>query len=574
MENETTQGTLIPESQREEARTVLDRAQSALDRSRAGTISAPSIESASRLNIPEVPKPAVSNKIIADTPIPAEEVEVAPQDKTISSDAEELRNTLASRQDILSELGLDDIKDSFEQLLQKGAFTQQAEDEAGIDDKTTSLNEINSQLRETDLKFKRERELIEDAPGLTAAQKSARLGDVSRKQARELADLSIISATRRDDLTTAQALVDRKVELTFEPIQQKLQFQQFLFNENKELFTLAEQRQFDKNVKKEDAKIAKEKEEMKTLEDTKLDLAMTSKEKGGSNAEISAIMQSGSVEDAIKAANSIREKATGVSVGTGTVYIDNETGLPITKLDPQQVSAMISTTANLETTVAGKKAVQAQLEGFIKNGDYASAYNQIANTVANGLPAENSNRFQSARIDIEVLGGLKSAVQAFADAGGDTGLLTGKAEEINRKLGRVTDPALTELAVQLQREFQTYRNVMTGAAFTPEESREYASVNPTTGKSIDLNLSVINGALNQLDNRVTGTINAVVPQAGQLRDILNAPKEVQQNKEQLKKQVNDIYISKPQARSIIDSLFNNGEDDGDVLEYLRIKGII
>jgi len=83
------------------------------------------------------------------------------------------------------------------------------------------------------LKFTRNIEAIQDASGLTRGQKNARLSEVSRKQARQLADLSIIQATRRDNLTTAQSLVDRKVELEFEPIEQKLQFQQFLFQETR-----------------------------------------------------------------------------------------------------------------------------------------------------------------------------------------------------------------------------------------------------------------------------------------------------------------------------------------------------
>jgi hypothetical protein len=47
---------------------------------------------------------------------------------------------------------------------------------------------------------------------------------------------------------------------------------------------------------------------------------------------------------------------------------------------------------------------------------------------------------------------------------------------------------------------------MTGAAFSPQESGEYQSVNPTANNTLNLNLSVIDGALSQLNNRVNSTI--------------------------------------------------------------------
>jgi hypothetical protein len=59
---------------------------------------------------------------------------------------------------------------------------------------------------------------------------------------------------------------------------------------------------------------------------------------------------------------------------------------------------------------------------------------------------------------------------------------------------------------------------MTGAAFSPAESKDYASVNPTLGKSLNLNLSVIDGALNQLENRITSTVDARVPSAKYIYD--------------------------------------------------------
>jgi hypothetical protein len=188
-----------------------------------------------------------------------------------------------------------------------------------------------------------------------------------------------------------------------------------------------------------------------------------------------------------------------------------------------EFAATIDQVANMETTVSGKNAVRSQLQSLIANKDYSSAYTQIANTVENGLVGEAKQRYANARTDYQVMSGLRDAIQEYANAGGDMGLLKGSAESISRKLGQVTDPKLSSIAVQLQREFQTYRNTMTGAAFGPAESREYASVNPTTTKNLDLNLSVIDGALAQLENRVAGTINSRVPSAKYILEYAQNP---------------------------------------------------
>jgi len=253
-----------------------------------GTMDAQAIENARPINIPNAPEPVVANGVITNTSIPPEQVitEQAPQ---VSNEANQLRSQISERQDILEELGLGDIRKSFEDLMGKGAFTAGAEATAGIDDKTIALNDINNQLRETDLKFRREREAITTDTTLSGARKNARLGDVSRKQAMELADLSVIQSSRVNDLATTQALVDRKVELQFEPIEQRLKFQQFMFDENKELFNAAETKQFQIKMRDEQVQIDKDKFKFQQLENQKATFMSNAAQSGKSNAYLQSI---------------------------------------------------------------------------------------------------------------------------------------------------------------------------------------------------------------------------------------------------------------------------------------------
>jgi len=170
---------------------------------------------------------------------------------------------------------------------------------------------------------------------------------------------------------------------------------------------------------------------------------------------------------------------------------------------------IVTAASNLVGSERGKTSKVA-ITSALKSGNYASAYAQIANNVEESLTGTNKTRFGDARTDYAVMQGLKEAIQKYSDAGGDMGLLKGKEEEIKRKLG-IDSGKASELAVQLWREFQVYRVNMTGAAFSPAESADYAAVNPTLGKSLNLNLSVINGALNGLENRITQTVESRLP---------------------------------------------------------------
>lgn len=233
-------------------------------------------------------------------------------------------------------------------------------------------------------------------------------------------------------------------------------------------------------------------------------------------------------------------------------------------------NSIISLTAALEGTVAGKKTVTSDMTRYLNNQDYKSAYNQIENTVMNGLTGTSKTTFTDSRNDAEVLRGLRTKIQDYKDAGGDMGLLKGTAERITRKLGSVKDPALASLAVALQREFQTYRVNMTGAAFGKGESADYASVNPKTTSSFNLNMAVIDGAISQLDNRVNSTVDRTISGASEIRNLANRTT----SNLNAKQEVNSLYKNaNTQVKTIIEGLFNKNYSDADVLEYLKIKGL-
>lgn len=180
----------------------------------------------------------------------------------------------------------------------------------------------------------------------------------------------------------------------------------------------------------------------------------------------------------------------------------------------------IRNAAALSGSVTGAETAAADLEYFMQNGNYNAAYERMQNLVADDLGGEAKKKFQNRARDIIAMERLKGELQTYADNGGEMGLLTGTEEQIKRKLG-IDSGKASVMASNLWGAFQEYRSDMSGAAFGAAESRDYASVNPTLGKSLDLNMSVIDGAINKLSRSVESTMSSKISGSSELRELAN-----------------------------------------------------
>ena len=192
-----------------------------------------------------------------------------------------------------------------------------------------------------------------------------------------------------------------------------------------------------------------------------------------------------------------------------------------------EFAATISAAANNIKSVAGQKNMREALQSAIANKDYPSAYQFVVQSASQGLTAANKTKLENANIDQTVLSSLRTQLKALSDSGYNTSLLSGTADEIQKKIHVLsTDPKYAAIAVELDRVFQEYRQNMTGAAFSPSESAEYAKVNPSKSNTLALNLAIIDGALKASNNFVEGAIRTSVGQGGiyikQYADMANA----------------------------------------------------
>jgi hypothetical protein len=414
------------------------------------------------------------------------------------------------------------LRSYLDKLAGKGQAQIEAETEAGIPKLNQELTDITNQIEAKQLAARRQIEAIQARPGSTKAQIDLEVQEINRQNAKELADLSIIQNARNRNLLTAQDLVNRKIELEYGDLKDRIEAEKFFYQENKDDLTKAEQNLLNERIRQDERQY----NEGVALEKTKQELIIQASQ--NQNVPLSVIQQAQKAKTQDEVARILspymrdlteiaykNQQLTNARLQGEKLKQDLAKGKALTG----EYGTIINGVSTL-VPATSREIFQETLTENIANGDFKNAYTNVINAVSNGLTGENKTRFDSAVTDIGVMGGLRDAIEAYTEAGGNTGFLKGSAEQIARRFGQLkTDPKFAELAVQLEREFQAYRQGMTGAAFTNKESREYASVNPTSGKSLDLNLAVIDGALNQLTNRVNSAVNQRVPDAKKIYDL-------------------------------------------------------
>lgn len=348
--------------------------------------------------------------------------------------------------------------------------------------------------------------------GVTEAVYGGQQNAINYNAAIRALPLQASIASLQGDLKLAQDYLSELTQIKQEQINNQYEANTQLFNAISGAIDKKNQRAYEE-LKSKNENATKE---ALDLEDFKAKLALTAMQNSAPSNVMTRIANATDKMSAIQASGSyavdtVERENKRLQNEKLQAEIDNNK--PVTGEFASVINGASGLVANVK-----KQQVKTNIASALTNGDYTTAYAEIANAVSDGLTGTPKTKFDDARTDAGILSGMRNAIQQYSDAGGNMGLLKGTEEQIKRKLG-IDSGKASALATQLWREFQTYRSNMTGAAFTPQESRDYASVNPTLGKSLDLNLSVIDGALSQLETRIVSTVNARIPDAKKVYDL-------------------------------------------------------
>lgn len=121
--------------------------------------------------------------------------------------------------------------------------------QGGVDTLETELNDLNAQLMGEQQSTRRRIEEIEKNEGgqfgLTRAAVQDRIDNVERESLRKQADIAVVQMAKQGQYDSAKKVADRAVTAYLEKTKQRNDMFRFMYEESKEQWTKAEQREFE-----------------------------------------------------------------------------------------------------------------------------------------------------------------------------------------------------------------------------------------------------------------------------------------------------------------------------------------
>lgn len=187
------------------------------------------------------------------------------------------------------------LLDTMSQYLGIQTSRSKLEESAGLPEKQQKVTQYTNQLEALERAELNEIRALDNMPG-TLEQRGQRTADIQRKYAFQKADVALLQSAANRDYETASNIVNRKIELQLEPLKTKLEFQKLFYDENKDLFNKAEQRQFDSLVKATEREYETEKANKTAIANIQLEAL-----KNGVNIPQSVLTQLNTAKDAQEA---------------------------------------------------------------------------------------------------------------------------------------------------------------------------------------------------------------------------------------------------------------------------------
>lgn len=422
-------------------------------------------------------------------------------------------------------------------LLGKAADTAAANTAAGVDTEKANFDKYNQDLNSINanisglsrqasaipLQVQENNKNIGATDAGVAPQTTGMLRENAIKALTQASLADIATANIQNSQIRYAAAKDKAqqaVDLKYKPLEDKLAQLKDQLALNKEYITdPAEKKVVDYQEKllNERARIlADQKETDKAISNIGLEVAKN----GG---DPSVLDGAKTLNEAIdKAAQFLKTPNTEVvKVGDNAAYlIDKNTGKIIRSFGGSTGTGTPTTTVNpkfagvVQTILGSGKFTKDQstaISNAINNGeDPFTVVKNNAKNIMGQTEATNLAKFETAKTSIE---DLQSTLSQFYALGGDTGIFKGNYEKVINKLGDVSNPALVDLATQIQSTLQVYRNAVSGTAYSAQEGADIASIFPGINKSQGLNEAIIKGRLKAFDSTIDGTYRTALGSA-------------------------------------------------------------
>ena len=402
------------------------------------------------------------------------------------------------------------VADSVANQTGETALTSQAYANT-VDPAQQELNAINQQINEEALASRRRKEAVLLLPGITQSQAQDKLNEMDRVSTSKLADLSIIQMAKQGQYDSAKTIADRLVQAKLEDQKNKNNALLFTYQENKELFTKAEQRQFDQAHDDRERNLNAEEKNLQRISDLSLQAlqdgapasVVTKMRNAKTEAEAISLGGSyiGALDRKVKLANIAQSNAaTAASKQANRNTIISNT----TSSNPKYAGALSVILGSEKFTKEQKTAVV----NAVNNGQDPVAV--IKNQAKNVIGATEATKLTNYEVARDTLKDIKTNLDLYYSMGGKTNIFKGNIENVTNKLGGVNDPNLVGLATQISSQLQVYRNAVSGTAYSVQEGQEISKVFPGINKTEGLNKAITDGRLKAFNSTIDSTYKTVL----------------------------------------------------------------
>lgn len=407
------------------------------------------------------------------------------------------------------------IKDTMTRILGLQAGRGEAEEDAGIPQMNEDVNRANQAYLSSQRAEVNELRALEMQPGITASGKQQAQSAIQRKYAFQNADNALTLSLARQDLATAQTILDRKYELQLEPLKTALEYQKFFYEDNKEDLTKAEDRQFQLMVTENERQYNFKLAEYNSIGE----LALMAGKNGAPPSLVTQISNAPTKAEALSLASGyatdpLDRQLKQAQINKINAEVNPAGGVNIMGVDANGNPIVTPQSQALQVILGSGKFTKEQVKlvtNAINNGE--DPFTVIKNQAKAIMTGANQTKVESYETAQDALNNLETTLDVFYASGGNTGLLKGNYEKVVNKLGQVTDPKLVEIATQIQQNLQIYRNAVSGTAYSVQEGADIASIFPGISKSQGLNKAIITGRKRAFEDGIGGAYRGVLGSA-------------------------------------------------------------
>src|SRR5574343_587875 len=402
------------------------------------------------------------------------------------------------------------------------AYRQQQQKELGLQDLQKQQREINNkwialeaEKNQDDItlvqKLRAEERRDTLLPFAQMGQEKIR-GDAAIYRALKTAEQGMLNARSlalSGNIEDARLAVEDAVKLKYAPQREFIERYKNTVEALKDIYTSAEKKQAAVQTFKANQAL-KEMDRLAEFQNKRLSNAM---EANAPDSIINAIIKGSSIQEIAKASKGYEfSRSEKLANDLKQAQINEIHNKVIGGIQPTTKSSQYSVVVN--TILASGKFTKDQansIRNAINNGqDPITVIKNNAKNIMGQTIANDVSKFETAKgamIDLE------NALSAYYAAGGSTSLLRGSYEKTINKLGNVKDPALVDLATQIQAQLQIYRNAVSGTAYSVQEGKDIASVFPGINKSEGLNKAILTGRSKAFDSAIDNAYRTTIGDA-------------------------------------------------------------